>query len=249
MTTENPLNPESLVARMIQELQENPEAQTMLLRALLTNEFQGMPVRLARIEGMVEQLQTDVAGLKTDVAELKTDVAELKTDVAGLKTDVAGLKTDVAGLKTDVAGLKTDVGDLKGRVMESNLYNFAFGSLTAQLNLRAVELIRGSPATTMPRDFDDAIAENGLSREQRRRVLMTDLIMRGTRIGTGELVYAAVEASYTLDEDDVTRAKESAELLMRVFPGATAIPGVYGTVVPPQVQQAANQDGVLVFQE
>ena len=221
MTTENPLNPESLVARMIQELQENPEAQTMLLRALLTNEFQGMPVRLARIEGMVEQLQTDVAGLKTDVA----------------------------GLKTDVAGLKTDVGDLKGRVMESNLYNFAFGSLTAQLNLRAVQLIRGSPATTMPRDFDDAIAENGLSREQRRRVLMTDLIMRGTRIGTGELVYAAVEASYTLDEDDVTRAKESAELLMRVFPGATAIPGVYGTVVPPQVQQAANQDGVLVFQE
>ena len=81
MVTEQPseqLHPESLVARIIAELQTNPEAQRLLLRALLTNEFLGMPAGLDRIE-------TDIAELKGDVAQLKTDVAELKTDVGSLK--------------------------------------------------------------------------------------------------------------------------------------------------------------------
>ena len=80
-----PLHPESLVARIIAELQTNPEAQRMLLRAMLTNEFLGMPARLDRIERDVAELKIDVAALKTDVATLKTDVATLKTDVGYLK--------------------------------------------------------------------------------------------------------------------------------------------------------------------
>ena len=81
MVTEQPseqLHPESLVARIIAELQANPEAQRLLLRALLTNEFLGMPARLDRIE-------TDIAELKGDVGQLKTDVGQLKTDVGSLK--------------------------------------------------------------------------------------------------------------------------------------------------------------------
>ena len=71
---------ESLVARMIAELQENPEAQRMLLRALLTNEFLGMPARLDRIEKDIAELKTDVAELKTTTGKLVDDVGELKGD-------------------------------------------------------------------------------------------------------------------------------------------------------------------------
>ncbi len=78
MAVEEKLDPTSLVARIIAELQANPEAQRLLLQAMLTNEFLGMPARLDRIE-------KDIAELKADVAELKVDVAELKGDVAGLK--------------------------------------------------------------------------------------------------------------------------------------------------------------------
>ena len=71
MAVEGQLNPTSLIARIIAELQANPEAQRLLLQALLTNEFLGMPARLTRIE-------QDIAELKADVAQLKTDVAQLK---------------------------------------------------------------------------------------------------------------------------------------------------------------------------
>ena len=76
--TASKLDPESLVARIIKELQANPDAQTLLLRALLTNEFLGIPIRLERVEADIVELKADVAELKTDVAMLKGDVLEMK---------------------------------------------------------------------------------------------------------------------------------------------------------------------------
>ena len=84
-TTSASLDPESLVARIIAELQADPDAQALLLRALLTNEFLGMPIRLERIEA--------------DVAELKSDVAELKTRMTSVEIDLAVLKGDMLEVK------------------------------------------------------------------------------------------------------------------------------------------------------
>ena len=78
MAVAEQLDPTSLVARIIAELQANPDAQRLLLRALLTNEFLGMPARLDRID-------KDIAELKADVRELKADVRQLKVDVGQLK--------------------------------------------------------------------------------------------------------------------------------------------------------------------
>ena len=72
------LDPESLVARIIEELRANPDAQRLLLRTLLTNEFLGMPARLQNVE-------RDIAELKADVAELKTTTRTLVNDVGYLK--------------------------------------------------------------------------------------------------------------------------------------------------------------------
>ena len=65
MVTESQLDPKSLVARIIAELEANPEAQRMLLRALLTNEFLGIPARLDAIEKDIAELKVDVN--QTDV--------------------------------------------------------------------------------------------------------------------------------------------------------------------------------------
>jgi hypothetical protein len=78
MVTESQLDPKSLVARIIAELEANPEAQRMLLRALLTNEFLGIPARLDAIEKDIAELKVDVNQLKVDVNQLKTDVRHLK---------------------------------------------------------------------------------------------------------------------------------------------------------------------------
>lgn len=66
-----------LVARILAELQANPAAQQLLLRAMLTNEFLGMPARLDAIE-------RDVAEIKSRVTTLEHDGGEIRIDNAGL---------------------------------------------------------------------------------------------------------------------------------------------------------------------
>ena len=84
-TAQTQLDPKSYVARIIEELEANPEARVLLLRTLLTDEFLEMPTRLERVENMLEglaegQRTTDgrVSNLERDVSVLKGDSLEWK---------------------------------------------------------------------------------------------------------------------------------------------------------------------------
>ena len=57
MVMEPQLDAESLVARIIAEIEGNPEARRLLLRALLTDEFLRIPARLDRIENDMGHLK------------------------------------------------------------------------------------------------------------------------------------------------------------------------------------------------
>ena len=52
------LDPDSLVARIIAELEANRDAQELLWRALSSREFQGIPVRLTKAVGSSVALWT-----------------------------------------------------------------------------------------------------------------------------------------------------------------------------------------------
>ncbi len=251
------LDPESLVARIIDELQANPDAQRLLLRVLLTNEFLGMPAHLDRIEADIAELnrrvthiESDVAELKTDVAELKTDVAELKTDVGELKTDVAELKTDVAELKTDVSGLKTDVASLKGDNLEFKLPQRIRPFLSQMLALRRARIMQSALGVDRSPDLIESVAtaaETGvITLDQETRIDATDAILRARRRNDGSIVWVAVEASNTVDGYDIDRARQAADALRAVF-DEDAIAVVMGYAILAEHQQHAESQDVEVF--
>jgi hypothetical protein len=238
MTTEgtSQLNPESLVARIITELQANPEAQRLLLRAMLTNSFLGMPARLDHIE--------------QDVAELKTDVAELKTDVAELKTDVAELKTDVAELKIDVAEIKRNVAYLMGSDLENRLHRKARPLLSQKLGLRQTVIMQSQLLEPLPElagAVNDALDTGVISSDQDRRITETDLILRAQRSYDRSAVWVSVEISNKVDAHDIQRSRETADALTAIF-GVATIATVAGYQIDPPDEERAKDLSVECIQ-
>ena len=94
MVTEPQLDPKSLVARIISELEANPEARQLLLRALLTDEFLAMPARVDRMQEQIDRIQEDVDQIKTDMGRLKGDSLEnrLHRVISGMVSQPLGLR-------------------------------------------------------------------------------------------------------------------------------------------------------------
>ena len=214
-----PLNPESLVARIIAELQANPEAQRLLMRAMLTNEFLGMPARLDRIE----------------------------KDVAELKADVAVLKADVAGLKENVTTLNNRVGYLIGSDLEMKIHRRIQPLLSQHLELRSPEVIQ-SAIHQASGEFRDAIMdaadEGRISPAQEQRIIATDVIVRAQRRRDRATVWVAIEVANRLDREDVSRSRNGADALVAVF-GEEAMPVVAGHRIDSADRERAEAAGVL----
>lgn len=191
-TVSPPLDPESLVARIIAELQATPGAQTLLLRAMLTNEFRGMPLRLERIEA--------------DIAELKADVRELKADVSELKTQVGRLEVDVAVLKGDS--------------LEAKLHRRIRPLVSQRLGLRRPQVMHSPVSDTeseLYEPVEEALDNGVITAAQDTRISATDIILRAQRKAGRSPVWVAVEVSNDISQHDIERVRQSADALSRVF--------------------------------
>jgi len=222
------LDPESLVARIIADLQANPAAQQLLLRAMLTNEFLGMPARLNAIE---------------------RDVAEIKNRVTTLEHDVAEIKSRLDTVEHDVGEIKIDVAALKGDSLEVRMHKWIRPFLSQKLGLRRPDIVQGA-ATDTDRGLQEAVYKavdaNRITARQEARIFATDLILRAQRGSDRTIVWVAVEASNTLDERDVERARESAEALQAIF-GDQSTAAVMGHAIPTEPRRLADTGGVEVF--
>ena len=238
-TVSQSLDPESLVARIIAELQATPGAQALLLRAMLTNEFRGMPLRLERIE-------SDIAELKSDVAVLKTDVRELKSDVAILKTDVRELKADVSDLKTRVGRLEVDVSVLKGDSLEVKLHRRIRPLVSQRLGLRRPQVMHSPVSDTeseLYEPVEEALDNGFITAAQDTRISATDIILRAQRKDDRAPVWVAVEVSNDVSQHDIERVRQSADALSSVF-RQDALAVVAGYRLHPQDTKRARQADV-----
>ncbi len=230
------LDPDSLVGRIIAELRANPEAQALLLRALLTGEFLGMPTRLARVEA--------------EVRAIRSDVDVLKQDVKVLKDDVKVLKDDVKVLKGDVKVLKDDVGMLKGDSLEAKMHRRIRSLLCQRLELRRLRVVQG-PFSDTPAEFadavDDAFAAGAIDEPGETRIHATDYIVSAQRRSDRAPVMVAVEVSGNIGQRDISRARASADALATVF-DRDAIPVVVGYSIHDADRRRASTVDVRILQ-
>ena len=185
MTTQEGVPPDSLVARMIQELNANPEARTLLLRALLTDDFLLLPAKVDRL------------------MELPPKVGQLQEDVSKLAAKVDGLQGDVRQITTDLAPIKgAHARDAAQRAVRR---------IARIVNCRLLEQLNDDDLYGFTASNDTT----GITPEDLKSFENADIVLRASHRDTGEIHYIAVEASFTGGEDDTRRALRNAQYLTR----------------------------------
>ena len=217
MTTQEGVPPDSLVARMIGELNANPEARTLLLRALLTDDFLLLPAkvdRLMELPAKVDRLMELPA--KVDrLMELPAKVDRLMELPA--KVDrLMELPPKFDRLQEEVRQITTDLAPIRGAHARDAAQR-AVRRIARIVNCRLQEQLNDD-------DLHDFTANNdttGITPEDLKSFENADIVLRASHRDTGEIHYIAVEASFTGGEDDTRRALRNARYLTR-FTGQPA---------------------------
>ena len=220
MTTQEGVPPDSLVARMIGELNANPEVRTLLLRALLTDDFLLLPAKVDRLM----ELPTKVDKLQEDVSKL----LELPAKVDRLQDEVRQITTDLAPIRGSHAR------DAAQRAVRR---------IARIVNCRLQEQLNDDDLYGFTANNDTT----GITPEDLKSFENADIVLRSSHRDTGEIHYIAVEASFTGGEDDTRRALRNARYLTR-FTGQPAHAVVAALRLTPEAEAAIRQGDVTWYE-
>ena len=189
--------------------------------------------KLDSFEGKVDGLQGKFEGLETKFEGLETKFEGLETKFEGLETKFEGLETKFEGVRDDLSLVK---GGHARSAMVHNLPRIAdeFG----------FQFIAAMPQTTVI-EFAKMAKALGEEEGQIASFKSADMVMH-VLDDKGQPAYVAIEASFTVGSNDVTRAVRNAAYLKQ-FTGLPSFPAVAGIAVMPEAQEEVDTAGVFLY--
>ena len=242
MTTNAEPQPNTVIARIIEELNASPELKPVLLRAMLTDEFLLLPNKVDRL--------TELYGeLSAKVSELSATVGELAITMDKLAAKVGELAIRVDRLDTQFDRMNGHMGNLLGEKYERRIARSIRSHAHSELGIRRAKVLLGETTTdyeSLPDAAMDARTAGIVSKAQTDSLARADYVLYGTDVTTGLPCAATVEVSITIDRRDIERAAERSVTLGQVM-GCTAVAAVVGDSIDAIDQQRAETAGVKVL--
>ena len=142
--------------------------------------------------------------------------------------------------------LENHLISLRGDALEKKMPKTLCELLSDELDIKRLQIFWMARRQTQPlsrsEHFIQALEEatdNGtITDDQEGRLYRTDLIVRSVRESDGSHLWIAAEASGVIDQDDISRARQSALTLTKIY-GEDAIPVVYGYRISDQQREQA----------
>lgn len=141
------------------------------------------------------------------------------------------------------------LGSYLGDLLENRLHGRIVPLIANRFGLRRTIILKSrffQMDSDLYEQLDAAEDAGQISLRQNCQLQLTDFILRGVRKDTREPAYVVVEASRTIKEYDISRARERADILAAVT-GSTAFPATIGNLVAePQESQAADSAVAII---
>ena len=249
MITSLPSDAREFLQYVIAAVDANPDLRGPLLRALLTDEFLEVPVRMTRVEDRLGHVEDRLDHVEDRLGHVEDRLGRVEDRLGNVEDRLGHVEDRLGHVEDDVKDLKDDVGWLRGKAYETDVSRTATSLLNREFGFRRARVVLGN-VVAMPRhaeDFHETVAaavDDGLiTDEQFQRIFATDVIVHCRRSPEAEPTWVAVEVTARVDADDIHRARRSAEALRTVF-GEESLPVVVGERIDPPYATLAQESGV-----
>ena len=231
--TEQGLPPESIARRLVGELRSSPQIRELILRELLTEEFLGLPRLVERLGDAVSELRSDVNarfdGLESSVNarmdQLEGTVAEFRNETNARMGQLEGTVTE---FRSD-ANARMDRMQGEIRTLQGQMGNVRGESYEAQCarRIRLILIDHLDDVALADLDAIDTILvqarrKGQLTRQQLYDVRVADIIAQGTPDDSDVPILVVIEASLSLNQQDVRNAHRRAGMVQELTGRTTA---------------------------
>ena len=221
--------------------------------AALLQHAEATNTRLSSIEQSVEALlkHAEATNKRLDNLEVRMDGVETRLD--GVETRLSDVETRLGDVETRLGRVEETTNALRGDVLEVRLTNKIPPLVSRHFDVRRIYPVWSDgflPANPRIQEFQTSVEgatdEGKITDDDETRLKVTDLVVRSQRKSDGSTLWFAVEASGVIGEEDITRAKQSSDVLRKVY-NQDAMPLVYGYHISDTDRDLANQLDVRVF--
>ena len=212
---------------LLRILDENPQLLDAVRARVLTRELLALPETVARLTERVDQIA------------VRLDQLTERMDQLAHRMDQLAESQEI--IKNDIGAMRTQMGDTRGRIVYDITRNEA-PLLANDLGLNYVATLSRRELLNLTQNIDTGdIDPNDLKSFHR-----ADAVIQATN-PDAETVYIAVEASFTVNGRDTSRARRNAGYLTRLT-GIPAIPAVAGVVIDHHIRDALTSDQLFWYE-
>jgi len=196
---------------LIELLAQHPEWRAELRRHVLSDDLLALP-------DLVRQLVEAQTRAEARLERVESRLDRLASSIQALTEAQMRAEARLERVENHLERLDDRVGKLDGKMLEID-YARKGPSYFSPI-ARRLRVVEPGPLADL---LDDAVDAGRLTEEERRAILLADVVLSGRTRSDGQDVYLAVEVSVGIGVHDVERAAYLAKL------GRPALPVVSGT--------------------
>ena len=207
-----------------------------------------MKAELAEMKAVQVEMRAEQVEMKAEQAEMKAVQVEMKAEQVEMKTEQAEMRSDLSETNRRLSRLENQVNDIRGSNFEITAAKRIFPAVYQRMNLYDCVTVIGPGiplAQERINDIRNAARDGSVPRDAAQEVALTDIVLHGRRDEDDQPIWVAIEASVRIDEHDITRARQRADILSAVY-RAPALAAVVGESIDDRDRVRAQSSDVVV---
>ena len=239
MTTPDP------TAGLLRSLDDNPEFKEEIRQRLLTQELLDLPNTVAQMAVSVSEMR-DVFDKRVTALEERFD--GFQAQQSENTEQLNSIRQTLDSLDSRVDSLDGRVSNITGSDYERKATRRTSNLLSRYLRLEQIQVIHSplqETASYLVQVVNDALKADTITTEQADDLDQADIIVLA-KDPDGKPTHLVAEASVTIDESDIDRAYQRAQVLQRITE-SPAIAAVIGTAISDANRQRAAGTNVVIL--